>query len=247
MLGSRYVLPSDRSTVHVAFTDRHGGYSGAEHASFNLGAHVDDDPVQVQANRALLASAIGLNTDRLAFMNQVHGTTVVDVDLPADGRVPEADAQITARLGVGLVVLVADCTPIVLADPSAGLVAAVHCGRKGMTAGVVDATVARMRAGGAEDLHAWIGPSVCPRCYEVPADLRAEVAARVPVAASVSRTGTPALDVAAGAAEQLGAAGVRIEAWDRTCTAESEHLYSYRRSARTGRFAGVVWMQSSES
>ncbi|MDN6124389.1 MAG: polyphenol oxidase family protein, partial [Brevibacterium sp.] len=141
------------------------------------------------------------------------------------------------------VIMVADCTPIMLADPEAGVIGAIHAGRPGMAAGVVPATIARMKDLGATDIHAIIGPSVCPRCYEVPAAMRDEITAVEPVAASVSVTGTPAIDVAGAAAEQLRRSGVSIDHFSRVCTRESEDLFSYRRQRTTGRFAGVVWLQ----
>ncbi|WP_453984261.1 peptidoglycan editing factor PgeF [Brevibacterium casei] len=243
MLHSRFVVPG-RSTAHVAFTDRHGGYSSGDFASFNLARHVGDDEELVAANRSALAQVLGLSAERLSFVSQVHGTAVHTLTGPADARSgAEADAQVTAEPGVGLVIMVADCTPVLLADTEAGVIGAVHAGRPGMAAGVVPATLQAMRELGAADIHAVIGPSVCPRCYEVPAELRDEVAAFEPVAASVSVSGTPALDVAGAVAEQLRREGVVIDHFSRTCTRESEDLYSYRRNRRTGRFAGVIWLQ----
>ena len=243
MLHSRFVVPG-RSTAHVAFTDRHGGYSSGDFSSFNLARHVGDDEELVAANRSALAQVLGLSAERLSFVSQVHGTAVHTLTGPADARSgAEADAQVTAEPGVGLVIMVADCTPVLLADTEAGVIGAVHAGRPGMAAGVVPATLQAMRELGAADIHAVIGPSVCPRCYEVPAELRDEVAAFEPVAASVSVSGTPALDVAGAVAEQLRREGVVIDHFSRTCTRESEDLYSYRRNRRTGRFAGVIWLQ----
>ncbi|WP_211979138.1 peptidoglycan editing factor PgeF [Brevibacterium sp. W7.2] len=243
MLHSRFVVPG-RQTAHVAFTDRHGGYSSGDFSSFNLARHVGDGEELVAANRSALAQVLGLSAERLSFVSQVHGTAVHEVAELADARAgAEADAQVTAQPGIGLVIMVADCTPVLLADTDAGVIGAVHAGRPGMAAGVVPETLARMRALGAETIHAIIGPSVCPRCYEVPAELRDAVAAVEPVAASVSVSGTPALDVAGAVAEQLRREGVVIDHFSRTCTKESEDLYSYRRQQRTGRFAGVIWLQ----
>ena len=108
-----------------------------------------------------------------------------------------------------------------------------------MTAGVVPATVARMRELGATTISAAVGPSVCGRCYEVPAQMRAAAAAISPVSATVTWQGTPAIDVAAGVVDQLSREGVEVT-WVPGCTRESDDLYSYRRDQRTGRFAGVV-------
>ena len=243
MLHSRFVVPG-RSTAHVAFTDRHGGYSSGDFSSFNLARHVGDDEELVAANRSALAQVLGLSAERLSFVSQVHGTAVHHVtDTAAIRAGAEADAQVSALAGVGLVIMVADCTPVLLADTEAGVIGAVHAGRPGMAAGIVSETLSAMRELGAREIHAVIGPSVCPRCYEVPASLRDEVAAVEPVAASVSVSGTPALDVAGAVAEQLRREAAVIDHFSRTCSRESEDLYSYRRSRRTGRFAGVVWLQ----
>ncbi|WP_350268961.1 peptidoglycan editing factor PgeF [Brevibacterium sp. CBA3109] len=244
MLHSRFVVPG-RLNAHVAFTDRHGGYSRGDLSSFNLARHVGDDNELVAANRAALAQVLGLSGERLSFVSQVHGTDVAIIDSPEQLRDDPvtADAQVTTRAGIGLAIMVADCTPIMLADPEAGVIGAIHAGRPGMAAGVVPETIAEMQHLGATDIHAIIGPSVCPRCYEVPAALREEVAAIEPVAASVSVTGTPAIDVAGAVAEQLRRAGACIDHFSRTCTRESEDLFSYRRQRSTGRFAGVVWLQ----
>lgn len=244
MLHSRFVVPG-RLNAHVAFTDRHGGYSRGDLSSFNLARHVGDDNELVAANRAALAQVLGLSGERLSFVSQVHGTDVAIIDSPEQLRDDPvtADAQVTTRAGIGLAIMVADCTPIMLADPEAGVIGAIHAGRPGMAAGVVPETIAEMQHLGATDIHAIIGPSVCPRCYEVPAALREEVAAIEPVAASVSVTGTPAIDVAGAVAEQLRRAGACIDHFSRTCTRESEDLFSYRRQCSTGRFAGLVWLQ----
>lgn len=248
MLSHRYVIAGRSADAHVALTDRRGGYSTAPYESLNLARHVGDEESNVAANRAALASVLGLQADRLSFTNQVHGTAVHTVKASPDTvsltgeQAATADAQLTAAHGIGLVVLVADCTPVVLADPDAGLVATVHAGRAGMVGGVVGAAVAALHAAGARSLRAIVGPSICPRCYEVPAGLRDEVAAVEPVTASVTRSGTPALDVAAGVVAQLTRHDVAIDHWAHECTYETPGLFSYRRDGDTGRFAGVGWL-----
>jgi copper oxidase (laccase) domain-containing protein len=97
-----------------------------------------------------------------------------------------------------------------------------------------------MRSLGAADIRAWLGPSICGRCYEVPPALRDEVAAAVPATWSTTSWGTPALDLPAGARSQLENAGVGVE-YAGPCTLETASLYSYRRDSGTGRFAGLVW------
>ena len=140
---------------------------------------------------------------------------------------------------LALAVLVADCVPVLLHDVRAGVVGAVHAGRPGMVAGIVGRAVTAMRDLGATSVSATVGPSVCGRCYEVPADMATRPRRRSPASAARSWTGTPAIDVAAGVVEQLAAADVAVQ-WVPGCTRESGDLYSYRRDGVTGRFAGVV-------
>lgn len=225
--------------VDWAFTDRSGGVSTEPYASLNLGAHVDDDPDAVARNRSRVAQAFGLDAADLRFMRQVHGTAVAWASSELHAGEQDADVLITDDPGVALVVLVADCTPILLLDRTEGLVAAVHAGRVGFTTGVVGAALEALRDRGARDIEAVVGPSVCPRCYEVPADLREAAAAASPAAYSVSRTGTPAIDVAAGVVDHLHSAGVAVT-WLPGCTREDETLFSHRRDGVSGRFAGVI-------
>lgn len=180
---------------------------------------------------------------RFARLNQVHGADVLVVDGPtALDDVPTGDALVTARRGVGLMVRVADCVPVLLADPRAGVIGAVHAGRPGMALGVVTAAVRVMLEQGAEELRAWLGPHVCGRCYEVPAAMRDEVAALVPESWAETSWGTPALDIGAGVTAQLAAAGVEVTAVG-GCTLEDPDLHSYRRDgAAAGRLAGLVWL-----
>lgn len=233
------------SGAHFAFTDRWGGVSAAPYAELNLGGAVGDDPGAVRTNRELAAHSLGVDPDRVVWMNQVHGADALVVDEPwSGGPVPETDAIVTARRGLALAVLTADCVPVLLADPVAGVVAAAHAGRPGMLAGVVPAAVRAMTGLGADPARivARTGPAVCGRCYEVPDAMRAEVAAAEPAAHAETSWGTPALDVAAGVAAQLDRLGVRDRERSPVCTLESEDHFSYRRDRTTGRLAGYVWL-----
>lgn len=228
--------------VGFAVTDRRGGSSPEPYAGLNLGGHVGDDRAAVLANRAEVAARIGLPPQRVLYMNQVHGAEVATVSGPWGADPPAVDAMITSEPGLGLAVLVADCVPVLLADPEAGLIGVAHAGRPGMVAGVVPAVVSAMRERGAHAITARIGPAVCGGCYEVPPFMRDEVAAAVPAARAETRWGTPAVDVPAGVAEQLAVAGVTTARIDH-CTVEEPDLYSYRRDRTTGRFAGLVWLE----
>lgn len=238
-----FAWEESRGPIWWGFTraDAPGGASRAPYGTFNLGDHVGDEVAAVKANRAALCRRVGAR--HLVAMEQVHGASVAVVDDPG-GVPPRADAIVTSLADVALMVLVADCTPVLL--DGGEVVGAVHAGRPGMAAGVVPAAVAVMRDLGARDIVAAVGPSICGRCYEVPEALRAEVAAVAPVSSTVSWNGTPALDVAAGVVDQLRDLEV-VVTWVPGCSRESAHLFSYRRDGRTGRFAGVIVRRGSRA
>ena len=255
--------------VHFLFTGRDGGVSAPPYDTLNLGGAVGDDAAAVAENRRLTARACGLADGRLAWMHQVHGVAVRYAGVgsaendavgsdelrgggrpraaePAGQPLPEADASFTDVPGLGLGVLVADCAPVLLADPEARIVGVAHAGREGMAAGVVTELLSAMSAAGADParMHAVIGPHICGGCYEVPAELRDRIAGKVPESGCVTRKGTPGVDVGAGVEAQLARAGVAFVSSDPRCTAETASLYSYRRDGRTGRLAGLIWLAS---
>jgi len=233
------------SGAHFAFTDRWGGVSAAPYAELNLGGAVGDEPAAVRTNRELAAKSLGLDPARVVWMNQVHGADVEVVDAPWGERpAPDVDAVVTARRGLALAVLTADCLPVLLADPVAGIAGAAHAGRPGLVKGVVPAVVRAMAELGADPARivARTGPAVCGRCYEVPAAMRAEVAAVEPAAHAETSWGTPAVDVSAGVRAQLDRLGVRDLVHAPVCTLESGDHFSYRRDRATGRLASYVWL-----
>jgi polyphenol oxidase len=225
-------------------TTRAGGVSAPPFDTFNLGDHVGDDPAAVAANRARLVAAIGLGTDRVVWMNQVHGDRVEVIDGPRDRPVENTDALVTNTPRLALAVVSADCVPVLLADARAGVVGAVHAGRVGARAGVVARAVEAMVAVGAHlpDISALLGPAVSGRNYEVPAAMADEVEAALPGSRTSTSSGTAALDLRAGIACQLKALGVTAIDIDPRCTVDDVNLFSHRRGAPTGRLASVVWM-----
>ncbi|MFF3206118.1 peptidoglycan editing factor PgeF [Streptomyces sp. NPDC002962] len=241
MIGQRESV----SGAHFAFTDRWGGVSAAPYEELNLGGAVGDDPDAVRVNRELAAKSLGLDPALVVWMNQVHGNDVAEVDGPwTTGLTPPVDALVTATRGLALAVLTADCVPVLLADPVAGVVAAAHAGRPGMVKGIVPAAVDAMESLGADPsrIVARTGPAVCGRCYEVPEAMRAEVAAVEPAASAETSWGTPAVDVIAGVHAQLDRLGVHDRERSPVCTRESNDHFSYRRDRSTGRLAGYVWL-----
>ena len=207
--------------------------------SLNLALEGDDDPEVVAQNLRIVLDDFAPG-DRLADLHQVHGAEVdVVEDRPTADR-PDADGLVTARAGVVLMVRAADCVPVLLADADAAVIGAAHCGRPGLAAGVVPATVGRMRDLGARSITAWIGPHVCGACYEVPESMQAAVGAAVPASVATTSWGTPSLDLGAGVRAQLAGEAVSVHDVSR-CTRESEDLYSYRRDGdRAGRLAGLI-------
>lgn len=163
--------------VDAVVTTRQGGVSLEPHASLNLGLHVGDDPAAVVENRRRAASAIDCTIDDLVVAHQVHGCHVTVVDATHAGRgtrsandaIPDTDALVTTTPGVALMILVADCVPVVLLDPVAGVLGCVHAGWRGTAAGVTPAAVDAMIERGAEPARivAGIGPAVDPDRYEV--------------------------------------------------------------------------------
>ncbi|MFZ3415207.1 polyphenol oxidase family protein [Arthrobacter sp. 3Tela_A] len=217
----------------VAFTDTSAG---------NLALHVGDDSAAVRSRRSALEVHMGIAPASLRFMEQVHSAEVaVAGPAPAAEEVPVADALLSPDGSAPLAVMVADCLPVLFAGPGPhGVVtAAAHAGRRGLIDGILSNTVAAMRSAGAARIQAWIGPGVCGRCYEVPAEMRAE-ASHLPGAASQTSWGTPALDLPAAALSQLQGLNVSVEAIP-GCTMEEPELFSHRRDAPTGRFAGLIW------
>jgi YfiH family protein len=219
------------------FTTRRGGASGPPFDGLNLGGLVGDDPARVAENWALVERETGLS---FARVRQVHGARAVRADGPSQPA-EEADAVLSRTAGVAACVSVADCVPVLVADPETGAVAAVHAGWRG--------TLARAAAEGVRALSAEtgtpsramlaaIGPSIGPCCYEVSEELAARFAADI--GPDVVRPGAgPRLDLWAANAAILRAAGVREERIQvlRRCTAcERELFFSHRRDAgRTGR------------
>ena len=218
----------------VRFADHRRGTaaSGPPFDALNLGGGVGDDPAAVEANRTAVARAVDVPRERLLFMDQCHGTDVAQVDGPWEGEPPRVDALVTTRDDLALAALVADCTPVLLADPVAGVVGAVHAGRPGMIAGIVDERSTRCVEPAAPARRS---PPSGRRCAGAATRCRRACAPRPPPSsppsATVSWTGTPAIDVAAGVVDQLVAPASRVT-WVPGCTRESPDLYSYRRDGR---------------
>jgi YfiH family protein len=231
--------------VRRVVTTRAGGQSRPPYDSFNLGAGVGDDPAAVKANRKRLADELHLAPERLVWMEQVHGRNAVIVDGPRPGPIEMTDALVTMEPNLALIALTADCVPVLMADAEAGVVAAAHAGRVGARIGVVPAALQAMAEAGAaiDRVEVLLGPSVCGDCYEVPAEMQADVERHLPGSACKTRKGTTSLDLRAGLWRQLADAGVAKIGIDPRCTVEDQTLFSHRRNGTTGRLAALTWIE----
>lgn len=225
------------------FSTRGGGHSPAPWESLNLGGAVGDEPARVEANWRLLEEATGL---AFARVRQVHGARVVTAPAPCVPR-EEADAVVSRTPGVAACVSVADCVPVLIADPASGAVAAIHAGWRGTVERAAAAAVGALVAGvGARpgDLVAAIGPSIGRCCYEVSGELADRFASAFGAGVVDRSRATPHLDLWEANARALGGAGVlpgRIERLERCTACEGRLFFSHRRDAgSTGRQAAWI-------
>ena len=237
--------------VRALFTLRSGGASRAPYESFNLGAHVGDDPGAVRQNRRQLCAAHELPQEPL-WLEQVHGTQVVDADhVRLAGAVrapPRGDAAVSRQPGAVLGVLVADCLPVLLAACDGSAVAVAHAGWRGLAAGVLEATAAALAGHG--PLQAWLGPAISSRHFEVGPEVREAFMAHESAAGAAftaNSRGRWQCDLPALARARLTAAGVRSVYADPGCTYdEPQRFYSYRRDGSTGRMAALIWLEAAQ-
>ena len=222
-----------------------GGVSVAPYAEFNLGDHVGDDAAAVAENRRRLKAWAGLPEDP-AWLGQVHGTTVVDLD--AAGRRDPADAAMARMKGKVCAILTADCLPVVLTTDIGDRVAAAHAGWRGLAAGVLEATVRALDARTGY-LMAWLGPAIGPQHFEVGEEVRDAFVSTDPEAAAAFKPnarGRFMADLPGLARRRLEKLGVsRIYGGGECTYARSDRYYSYRRDGITGRQATLIWRERS--
>ena len=185
-------------------------------------------------------SLSGLVPAEPAWLRQVHGVAVSEIDSP--DRNLEADAAVSRKPGNVCVVGAADCMPVFLADEAGTVVAAVHAGWRGLSAGVIEAAVAAMKAPPALVL-AWLGPAIGPRAYEVGEDVREAFASHPEAFSAPTRPGHWFLDLYAVARAKLSAMGVGRVYGGGFCTySEAARFYSYRRDRTKERMAALIWL-----
>jgi YfiH family protein len=241
--------------VEAVSTARNGGVSSRPWDALNLATHVGDAEHSVKENRRRLRAAARLPAEP-RWLRQVHGMAVADLDTLPEGVVPEADAAVATRPGVVCAVLTADCLPVLLAAADGTGVAAAHAGWRGLAAGVVEETVAALRArlpAGAA-LLAWLGPAIGPANFEVGEEVRTAFLAHDAAAAGAfTRRGDGHwhADLYQLARQRLAALGITAVSGGGLCTyADGARFYSHRRDVQhrqlpaTGRMATLIWRQA---
>ncbi len=238
----------------VAVTTRHGGTSVAPYDTLNLGLHVGDRPETVVGNRARAAAAFGVGLDTLVFARQVHGASAALVGPDDRGRgttsendaILDTDILVTTTPGVTLVVLVADCVPLALVDPDAGVLAAVHAGWRGTAAGAVGHALRAMEDCGARapQVRAFLGPAVHPDRYQVSDEVHEALSGAVgagpldPAVARPDGAGHWLVDLIAANRQQLLAGGVdAANIVGSGLSTADEAFFSDRAQRPCGRFA----------
>lgn len=224
----------------MVFSDRRGGVSRGPYESLNLGILTDDDQESVSDNRRRLAAAVGCDAERVAMGWQVHGDEILEWHEPpqnggfahAGAELPRVDGHTTTARNVPLLVLVADCMPVALVG--AGRVAMLHCGWRGLAAGILDKGLELFD----ETPRAVLGPCIGPCCYEVGEEVLAEFAGLPGVANGRM------LSLSLVAQQKLVARGVtEIDSFPLCTSCRPELFYSHRRdNGVTGRQAGLVWL-----
>lgn len=234
--------------VKVLQTIRAGGVSAAPFDSLNLGAHVNDDPIAVAANRQLLSDYV---PSEPVWVNQVHGVEVIDA--ATSSCLENADASFTTKFNVVCVTMTADCLPVLLCDKKGSVVAAVHAGWRGLCDGVIEAAVTKMQVPTSEML-VWLGPAIGPNAFEVGEDVREQfIATDADAALAFKPHGDKWLcNMYQIARQRLHAVGVTeiygASVNEDFCTYTDEaRFFSFRRDNVTGRMASMIWLEKTQA
>jgi len=231
--------------VKALSTCRLGGVSGGEYGTFNLGSHVGDDELLVSQNKSILIEKGGLPAQPV-WLEQVHGTSIVDIDVLRDSTVPQADASISRNSNKVCAVMTADCLPILLCKKDGSAVAAIHAGWRGLLAGIVEKTVLRLAE--PQNILAWLGPAIGPGKFEVGGEVKAAFAEKNPIMQQAFQQVDEAhfhADLYALARITLLQSGVKRMYGGEHCTYnQPDQFYSYRRDGVTGRMASLIWLEA---
>lgn len=235
--------PAPRN-VRAIVTTRHGGVSVGPYASLNLAQHTGDNREHVAANRRHLCEAIGIAA--VCWLNQQHGVDVVAASEATVAAIPTADAVFCRGKGPACAILSADCLPVLFCSRDGAMVAAAHCGWRGLANGVLAAVVTALGVQ-PRQLLAWLGPAIGPDRYEIGDDVRSALRSQTDagclddVCRPISQ-GKWLLNLYGVARAQLAALGIPDVHGGGFCTYDEQRFYSYRRDGVTGRMASLVWI-----
>ncbi|HEX8236211.1 MAG TPA: peptidoglycan editing factor PgeF [Abditibacteriaceae bacterium] len=240
-----------------AVTTRYGGCSSTPYSSLNLGYHVNDDAARVNHNRIVLADTLGYDATQLVAAQQVHGAQATIIDANSRGRgaldwdsaLPETDALIVAQSNVPVLILVADCAPLLIVDAAHQVLAVVHAGWRGAVSRIASQTVQKMqRTFGSQpqQVQVGIGPCLCADCFEIGNEVTTAAQA-IDASCIVSGVGKPHLDLGMLLRSDLQAVGVldtNIELMPHCLRCDTQTFFSHRgEQGRTGRFGLVAWWE----
>jgi polyphenol oxidase len=243
--------------IKAMITNRHGGFSQPPFDSLNLGLHVGDDPATVRKNRDALEAVL---PNEPIWLNQVHGTQVIDADASKESKgacsdVPSADASVTTTPGRVLAIMTADCLPVLLASRDGKVVGAAHAGWRGLAAGVIEQTVALMRSKQIQqsqtqiEILAYLGPAIGPHAFEVGSEVRDIFMAQDPASAAcfeqLQEKGKYLADIYGLACLRLNALGIEQIEGGGECTLQNPDYFSYRRDQQTGRMGSFIWIDAA--
>jgi YfiH family protein len=249
--------------IKTMITNRHGGFSQPPFDSLNLGLHVGDDSATVKKNRDALKAVL---PNEPIWLNQVHGTQVIDADASKDIKdacidVPSADASVTSTPGQVLAIMTADCLPVLLASGDGKVVGAAHAGWRGLAAGVIEQTVALMRSKQSNgdkakaqaqtqtEILAYLGPAIGPHAFEVGSEVRDIFLAQNPASAAcfeqLQEKGKYLADIYGLACLRLNALGIDHIEGGGECTLQDPDYFSYRRDQQTGRMGSFIWIEAA--
>ncbi len=241
------VAPGDRP-ASWAVTGRLGGHSRGEFFGANIARHVGDDPDIVARNLEDLAALVQVQGHNLALMDPIHGSSIAQVTRP--GSFNGMDSLVSEQFDVGLVAMGADCVPLILYGSRGNkrpVISAIHCGWKGLVAGVVAATITELRMQGASQIQSVVGPSICGSCYSVAPDRRELIRTATPIDVSQAALAVAGgIDVRAGVLSQLALEGITSIVVGGCTFENSKTLFSYRRDGQTGRQGIIIAMREDQ-
>ncbi len=235
--------------LFCAISDRHGGVSQKPYDSLNVALHTGDEAKNVIRNRIILADKFDFLVENLIYMQQVHSNNIEIIEHPAYNKIENCDALITDKPNIPLMVMVADCIPVMMYDPKRKVVAAIHAGRNGTFKRIVQKSVNKMKEhfnSSTDDIVVYLGPSIHSCCYEVGKDLADITIKSFSKEYIKKRDDLLFLDLQKLNYDQLRSVGIKGENIEisNICTCCDKNYFSYRRDKTTGRFAGFIKLKN---